>query len=404
MSHVLIVGAGPAGASLAFLLASRGIDTTLVERQPDFEREFRGEGLLPSGLAAIREMRLLDAVEQLPRHVIDRVEILLDGRPLFELDVRAERFGGLAPCVLSQPAFLERVVNEAAQFACFRFEPASAVVGVLQKGERIAGVRVRTGTSERDVYAELVVAADGRASTVRKRAGLEPPRSRDAFDVVWFKTQVPADVLPTGRIRFYLGSGQFAVAFPSYDGRLQIGWVISKGTFGKLHSRDSAEWLDRVATHLDEELGSYLRQYRGDLPRAVLLSVVSNRVKSWTRPGLLLLGDAAHPMSPIGAQGVNIALCDAIAAANELTPVLSRDSTVSQIDAACMKISRTRAPVVAAVQRLQALPARLLLGRSVVTRGTIALLPALTRLGVLPLVYGLALRRLALGRPVKLRV
>jgi len=397
MAHVVIVGAGPAGAALAYLLARRGVEVTLIERQTDFAREFRGEVLMPSGIDAFAQMGLRAAFDALPHREVHRVELYRDGRFLFLLALNRQQLGSSTFRVVAQPALLELLVAEARRFPSFRIERGMRVLDVLWENERVVGVRAAGKEGERDLRGDFVIGADGRASVLRKRAGLHEERNPQTFDIVWCKIPLP-DFLADGATgRAYLGHGHLAIMFPSYDGRLQIGWVINKGAFGELRRRGIEEWLDEMAQHVGVELAAHLHACRAEISHPFVLDVICDRLVHWTAPGLLLIGDAAHPMSPVGGQGINIALRDALVAANHLCPVLTRQSTPSEIDGAAARIQEERLPEVSAIQRLQQDPPRLLFQTSPWSGLVLRLLPLLVRTGIAQRLFGFVLRRMALG-------
>ena len=370
MAHVVIAGAGPAGASLGYLLARRGLGVTLLERQTDFAREFRGEGLMASGVEALGAMGLGAALDALPQTRIETLDIFRGARRV--LRVRPQDLGAPGPRMVSQPALLELLVAEAGRFPRFRLE---------------RGVTVR----------DLVIGTDGRASVLRARAGLRARRAEQAFDVVWCKVPQPA-FLDQTTARAYLGHRHFALLFPSYDGRLQIGWIIDKGSFGDLRRLGIEGWIEEMARHVSPDLAAHLRAEGRTITHPFLLDVVCDRLERWSLPGLLLLGDAAHPMSPVGAQGINIALRDALVAANHLGPALAGGAAPVALDAAAARVVAEREPEVAEIQRLQQGPPRLLFGpawRSDLLLG--ALLPLLARLGIVQRVAGSVFRRFANG-------
>ena len=162
-----------------------------------------------------------------------------------------------------------------------------------------------------------------------------------------------------GTARFIGGRGQLLIAVATADGLLQMGWVILKGTFGALKSRSHEEWVEELCHHVDPELAAHLRDRADTITRPFLLNAVSDRVVGWATPGTLLIGDAAHTMSPVGGQGVNIALRDAIVAANELVPAFLAGGDV---EIAAARVEATRAREVDLIQRMQAMPPKVMLG------------------------------------------
>jgi 2-polyprenyl-6-methoxyphenol hydroxylase-like FAD-dependent oxidoreductase len=375
----VIVGAGPAGAALALLLASRGIATTLIERQHDFEREFRGELMMPSGLSVLDALGVDLAGASVPHRAPSELEILVDGRRLVRLDATAGVFAGRTPLLVSQPALLEHLVALASRHEGFRFLRGAAVRELLHENGRIAGVRVETAGGSERLAASLVVGADGRASLVRRRGGFAARDLGAPMDVVWTKLPWPADWTEASA-RGYVGGGHLMIVFPSPDGLLQLAWVILKGGFGELKSRGVEDWVREMANHASGDLAPHLRANADRLTRPFLLDAVTDRVHGWARPGALVIGDAAHTMSPVGGQGINVALRDAVVAANCLVPVLCAGGDGAALDAAAARVEPERGPEIDRIQRLAAAPPRLVLARGLVPRLARMALPALLRL------------------------
>ena len=361
MARVLIAGAGPAGATLACLLVRRGVEVTLVERQRDFDREFRGEILNASGIDALLQMELGPTLHGVARHPLRTFAAYMNGRLLVEFEIEAAAFGGHPPTVVSQPQLLESLVQEAAKHDGFRLERGSSVMDLLHTEGRVSGVRLRDETGEREIEADLVIGCDGRASTVRKRAEVTLRRSDTPLDVVWCKLPL----LEGPELRAYFGRGHLLIAYRSWDDCLHLGWVIQKGTFGALRKRGIGEWLDEMAAHVSSDFATHLRTHREAVQKPFLLDAVSDCVESWHRPGLLLLADAAHAMSPVGGQGINIALRDVVVATNELVPLLQQKSwDDTQLANACGRIQEERMSEVATIQALQAIPPRIVINRA----------------------------------------
>jgi 2-polyprenyl-6-methoxyphenol hydroxylase-like FAD-dependent oxidoreductase len=396
--QVVIVGAGPAGAALAYLLARRGIEVTLLERHTDFAREFRGEGLMPSGVDAVAQMGLGAALDAIPQVRVAHLEIYRGGRRLARIALTPERLGTAGPRIVSQPAMLEMLVAEAAHHPSFRLMRGVTVRDLIHEGERVRGVRADSTDGASELRAELVIATDGRASVLRRRAGLHEERAPQEFDIVWCKVPLPDFLADRTTGRAYLGRGHAALVFPSYDGRLQIGWIIDKGSFGDIRARGIPSWLEEMARHVSPDLAAHLRDHASETSHPFLLDVICDRLVRWTAPGLLLLGDAAHPMSPVGAQGINIALRDALVAANHLVPVLLRGAPAAEIDAAARAVQAERMPEVEAIQLQQQAPPRILFGRTWTSRLVVGvLLPLVARIGMPGLRNNPFLRRFTNG-------
>jgi 2-polyprenyl-6-methoxyphenol hydroxylase-like FAD-dependent oxidoreductase len=358
MSQVIVVGAGPAGASLAYLLAERGIEVTLLERQRDFAREFRGEVLLPSGVDALAQMGLGEAYRAVPKWQPRSLAVYLNRKLVVDLPLAPDLFGGHPPAAVSQPALLEAIVAEAARHPGFRFLRGATARDLLRDGERIAGVRVQSDAGSEELRAPLVVGGDGRASIVRRRGGFVASENAPPMDIVWCK--VPALAGFDGA-RGYAGGGHLLLAYRTFGDQLQVGWAILKGAFGELRRRGIEQWVAEMAEHVTPDLAEHLRRHAGALSHPFLLDVVSDRVLRWSAPGALLLGDAAHTSSPVGGQGLNLAFRDAIVAANHLVPALRAGGAPSALDAAARAVEAERLPEIETVQRLQAQAPRLVL-------------------------------------------
>ena len=362
MSHVVIVGAGPAGASLAYLLTRRGIDVTLLERRRDFAREFRGEVLMPSGVAALEQMGLKTQLAMLPSYTQQTIDVYLNGRPLFSESLGTGSAEELRFMAVSQPALLELLVDEAGTYSSFNLIRGASLKELIRDTGRVTGVRIRTDDDEQALKADLVVGADGRNSVVRKQAGLPERHVSPPMDIVWCKLPCPDD---WRGVRAYAGRGHLLIAYHTWDDTLQLGWVILKGTFGELRSRGIEQWVEEMSNHVSSDFADHLRAHRDVVHKPFLLEAVSDCVQRWSTPGALVIGDAAHTMSPVGGQGINIALRDAIVAANHLVPVLSQPAPDgSALGAALDAIQAERMPEVRQVQALQARPPKVLLSRA----------------------------------------
>ncbi len=362
MSHVVIVGAGPAGASLGYLLSRRGIEVTLLERRRDFSREFRGEVLLPGGIAALAQMGLQTQLAALPSYAPQTIEVFLNGLPLLNESLDTASADEQLFKAVSQPALLEMLVAESASSSSFNLIRGASVKELIHEDGQITGVRIKTDDAERELRSSLVIGADGRNSVVRKQAGLLTAHASLPMDIVWCKLPCPDD---WRGVRAYAGRGHLLIAYHTWDDTLQLGWVILKGTFGDLRNRGIEQWIEEMANHVSADFAEHLRAHRDTVHKPFLLDVVSDCVDRWSTPGALVIGDAAHTMSPVGGQGINIALRDAIVAANHLVPVLLQPQVDSgALTAALSAIEAERMPEIQHIQALQAQPPKILLSRA----------------------------------------
>jgi 2-polyprenyl-6-methoxyphenol hydroxylase-like FAD-dependent oxidoreductase len=369
--------------ALAYLLARRGVGVTVLETHRDFARAFRGEGLQRSGIDAFRQMGLGEQFDRLPHGELRTIEMYSDGRPIIRTDAAA--FGRRQTRVVPQPAVLQLLADEAGKHPAFRLEVGVTVRDLLRDNGRVVGVRARAADGPREYRSDLVVGADGRHAATRKHSGLpELSGPREAYDILWLKVPYP-DAYPDRATFLMARAGDRAgLAHPRADGQLQVGLVILKGEFTALRARSAEEWTEESIGAFPAYLADHLRAHREAVAGATLLNVVCGRLTEWTSPGLLLIGDAAHPMSPVGGQGVNIALRDALVAGNHLVPVLTAGGDLAAIDTAARRVQEERWPEIVAVQQMQQHQARILFAPDRwSTRLMNRVLPWLVRTGLL---------------------
>ena len=359
-SSVVIVGAGPAGATLALLLSRAGIDVTLVESNPSQRRSFRGEALMPSGLAALEQMALGPLLEALPQRPLAGWRFVVNGRELFSA---AEPLGGdpQRPCTLvSQPAFLDAVLRQAQASNHLELRSQTAAKQLIWQAGRIGGVVLGDGSH---LVADLVVACDGRSSRLRQEAGITLNSHSSPIDVLWFDLDGPGtgpDNPPSpsplqGHFTTVVGDQGVFSLFESATGGVQLGWVLDASEPTPQHSPQ--EWIASFASQCPPDLANWLGQSGSGLQGPTRLSVQVGLAESWWKPGLLLLGDAAHPMSPVRAQGINMALRDAWAASQHLIPALQSQGQLRH-DSALAAIEQARRGEIETLQSLQEQEAR----------------------------------------------
>src|ERR1700739_968935 len=339
-----VAGGGPAGMIAGFLLARAGVDVVVLEKHADFLRDFRGDTIHPSTLEIMYELGLLDEFLQRPHQEVRRL-----GAQIGDKSVEVADFTHLPThcrfiAFMPQWDFLAFLAEHAKRFPAFQLKMEAEARDLTVDSGVVTGLLATTPGGEIRVRADLVVAADGRHSTLRERAGLEVLDSGAPMAVLWRRLSRravdPGQILgriDTGRIFVMLNRGDY----------WQCAFVIPKGGFDEIRARGLPALRQEIAG-----LAPYLRDRVDELrdwSDVKLLSVSVDRLRAWHRPGLLCIGDAAHAMSPIGGVGITLAIQDAVAAANILTPRLLQGS-VSQRDLEA--VQRRREFPTRATQRL----------------------------------------------------
>ncbi len=339
-----VVGGGPGGAVLSLLLARAGVDVTLLEAHPDFDREFRGDTIHPSVMEIMEQLGLVERLLELRHTEIRSATVQTEAGPFTPLDFSHLNTKYPYITMMPQTSFLKFITGEAGRYPNFRLVMEARVRELVEEDGTIRGVRYEGENGWHEVRAVLTVGADGRGSRVRRLAGFEPKKTSPPMDVLWFKLPREPDD-PEGALG-RVGRGHIAILLDRFD-YWQAGYVIPKGTFPELR-REGIESLRRSFAELVPEFADRI-EHLEDWRQVSLLSVESSRCPRWYRPGLLLIGDAAHVMSPVGGVGINYAIQDAVVAANVLAgPLKESQERLKDLD--------TR--YLAAVQRRRELPTR----------------------------------------------
>jgi 2-polyprenyl-6-methoxyphenol hydroxylase-like FAD-dependent oxidoreductase len=315
-----IVGGGPAGIMLGFLLARQGIDVTVLEKHKDFFRDFRGDTIHPSTLDLMYELGILDAFLALPHQQISSFTLIIGGQPFPIADLSHVPTHAKFVATMPQWDFLNFLAAQAAAFPNFHLLMEHEATGLIEDtNHRVVGVHANTPDGPVDIRAALVVGCDGRQSTSRAAANLSVSEKGVPIDVLWFRLRRnetdPSNVI--GNVNY----GTLAVLINRTE-YFQCAFIIAKGSFAtKIQPAGLPAFRASIA-RLVPFLADRVDELT-DWDQIKLLTVQINRLTRWHRPGLLCIGDAAHAMSPVGGIGINLAIQDAVAAARILAPVLA---------------------------------------------------------------------------------
>jgi 2-polyprenyl-6-methoxyphenol hydroxylase-like FAD-dependent oxidoreductase len=385
----VVAGGGPAGMMLGLLLARAGVQVVVLEKHADFLRDFRGDTIHPSTLEIMFELGMLDAFLERPHQEVR----VLTGRIAGEAVAIADfthlpthcKFLALMP----QWDFLDFLAGQARRFSRFELRMNTAVTDLIEEDGRVAGVVVSTPGGQQEIRASLVVGADGRHSIVRERASLLAESFGAPMDVLWMRISKRADDpqqalgnVEGGHILVMLDRGDY----------WQCAFVIPKGGFDRLRERGLdafRQTLVSIVPFVRDRVGE-LRDWN-DIK---LLTVLVDRLRRWHRPGLLCIGDAAHAMSPIGGVGINLAIQDAVAAANTLAGPLARGACS---DADLARVQKRREWPTRVVQRAQLLAQERLIGPALSGGGPQQLPWALKLLRRFPMLRRIPARLVGVG-------
>ena len=317
-----IAGGGPAGVMLGFLLARAGVRVVVLEKHADFFRDFRGDTVHPSTLELMSELGLIDAFLKVPHQKIETLSALVGADRVHMADFRHLPTRCKFIALMPQWDFLNFLAEQARRYPSFDLRMKAEAVDLVQEGGRIVGVAATTPEGPLTIRADLVVACDGRHSTLRDKSGLQSDDFGAPMDVLWFRLSRQPDDGP--ETFGHIEAGYMMIMIDRGD-YWQCAYIIAKGGLDRLKAEGLPAFRSRVLD-LSPFLGKRVEELR-EWSDVKLLSVQVDRLRRWWRPGFLAIGDAAHAMSPIGGVGVNLAVQDAVAAANQLAAPLLTGKT-----------------------------------------------------------------------------
>ena len=392
-----IAGGGPAGMMLGLLLARAGVEVVVLEKHADFLRDFRGDTVHPSSLQVIHELGWIDEFLRLPHQPARMLSASIGNARVTIADFTHLPTHCKFIALMPQWDFLDFLAAKGARYPGFKLLMRAEVTDLIEEKGRVVGLKATTPEGPLEVRADLVVGADGRTSVVRERAKLAGREFGAPMDVLWFRlSRSTADVEDTmgrfdaGRIFITINRGDY----------WQCGFVIPKGSLERIHRQGLPAFrvdIARLAPMLVDRVGEL-----ADWDAVKLLTVRVDRLDQWYRPGLLCIGDAAHAMSPVGGIGINLAIQDAVAAANILARPL-REGLLSEADLDA--VQRRREFPTKATQALQVFVQNRIISPLLGRSQTVAPPPALRLLNAVPYLRRFPARLLGLGiRPEHVRI
>jgi 2-polyprenyl-6-methoxyphenol hydroxylase-like FAD-dependent oxidoreductase len=320
-----VAGGGPAGMMLGFLLARAGVPVTVLEKHKDFLRDFRGDTVHPSTLELMHELGLLDQFLKLPHSKVDHVSMQIGADT-----VRISLVGLPTVCkyiaFMPQWDFLDFLADHGKRYPTFDLRMQAEATDLIEEGGRVVGLRAKTPQGPLDIRADLVVGCDGRHSTVRERGGFTSDNLGAPMDVMWFR--ISRKESDGGEVAGHIESGRMIVML-NRDDYWQCAFVIPKDSIEQVKRRGLDKFRATVADMAPFDVGDRLDEVKS-WDDVKLLTVAVDILRKWYRPGLVCIGDAAHAMSPIGGVGINLAVQDAVAAANILAEPLKRGTATEK--------------------------------------------------------------------------
>lgn len=383
-----VVGGGPAGMMLGYLLARAGIKTAVLEKHADFFRDFRGDTVHPSTLKVMQELGLLSDFLKVPHDEVSKLNALFGSTSIRLADL--SRLDTVCRFIAFMPQwdFLNFIDAQGKRFANLSVRKSTEAVELIKDGERVTGVVAKTQNGSLHINADLVVACDGRHSLMREQAGMSVEDIGAPMDVLWFKVGKPQGSNESVFARIQTGQMMVMLDRTTY---WQCAYVIAKDGYEAVKAKGLDEFRNNIV-----KLAPGTREHIGDVKDwddVKLLSVKIDRLTRWARPGFLCIGDAAHAMSPVGGVGVNLAVQDAVATANLLFDRFGAGGpSLADLD----RVQERRLFPVKATQAIQVLVQNKLINRAISDKDFKPPLAARI-VGMVPFLQGLTARAIGIG-------
>ena len=390
-TEVVIVGGGPAGMVLGLLLASQNIPTLVLERHKDFEREYRGEVLMPRFVQMMRQIGLFDFLEKYPHLKLNGFEFFVRRRHV--TTIRVDQISREAPYILwmPQPVLLGALWDRAKNYPSFKILFNAHASSLIKNGETVTGIHATVNGENVAIRAKIVIGADGRASVIRHEGAFELAYEDHAFDVLWFTIPKPEGYENT--VRAFMSEKHNYLVLPKYPAHLQCGILLGTGEYA-WYRRKGVEILRKEIKEAHPIFGEFSEQLK-DFGAFTLLVAKADRVKRWARPGLLLVGDAAHTCSLAGAIGVSVTVGTAIVAADVILGCFEcNDFSQNALD----RVQALREKEVEDIQKIQKRVAGIVAARSVLAKS--AALALMFLFARTPVFKGLQQRLMVMKQPL----
>lgn len=393
-TDVCVAGGGPAGMLLGLLLARAGVKVLVLEQHANFEREYRGEVLMPRFTKLFRDLKLEHLIAKNAHLKLDGAEMFFGSRQIGR--IAFDRVSPEIPYALwmPQPVLLQALFEEAKKYPAFEMWFDASAKTLIKEGPQTTGLKVRRGHEDTEVHAKITVGTDGRFSTLRRAGHFKTRYSEHQFDIVWFSIPKPANYVNT--LRFFLSRPRNLLALPKYPDSIQCGLAVDKGEFAR-YKKEGIESIRKVLLKSNPLVHEFARNLK-DFSGFHVLQAELDLIENWEQDGLLLVGDSAHTMSPVGAIGVSIAVETAAVAAGVIQDCLRKKDYSAK---ALGRVQEIREPEVRAIHKIQRAFSGLMLTRNGFIR---ALLPVILPIALkLPFAQRFQRRLAVLRLPLQIK-